>query len=179
MAKVLWILRHAKALEEPPPGGSDRDRLLAPRGEREADGLGEALRSHYLDVAAPTSVVTSPAARTRATAERVFGNLTPSIPISLEHRLYSATPDDALEIISEFPEDMDVVALVGHNPTVQILSLDLVKEESGDDAHPGSLRYPPGTLSIVSLPISSWSDIYWGLGTLELFVQPERSKGSP
>ena len=33
-SRTLWLLRHAKAVTDPPPGGSDFDRVLAPRGRR-------------------------------------------------------------------------------------------------------------------------------------------------
>ena len=38
--RILWLLRHAKAVTDPPPGGSDFDRVLAPRGRRDAAALG-------------------------------------------------------------------------------------------------------------------------------------------
>ena len=39
-SRTLWLLRHAKAVTDPPPGGSDFDRVLAPRGRRDATALG-------------------------------------------------------------------------------------------------------------------------------------------
>ena len=39
-ARTLWLLRHAKTVTDPPPGGTDFDRVLAPRGRRDATALG-------------------------------------------------------------------------------------------------------------------------------------------
>ena len=33
-SRYLWLLRHAKTVTDPPPGGSDFDRVLAPRDKK-------------------------------------------------------------------------------------------------------------------------------------------------
>ena len=38
--RTLWLLRHAKTVADPPAGGADIDRVLAPRGRRDATALG-------------------------------------------------------------------------------------------------------------------------------------------
>ena len=45
-SRTLWLLRHAKAVTDPPPGGSDFDRVLAPRGRRDATALGRLFAGH-------------------------------------------------------------------------------------------------------------------------------------
>ena len=81
--RTLWLLRHAKTVTDPPPGGVDFDRVLAPRGRRDAtalgrlfagagDGLGPALQG----VPRPQIALGSPAARTAATAELVLADVT-------------------------------------------------------------------------------------------------------
>jgi phosphohistidine phosphatase len=174
MAKTLWLLRHAKTVEHPPPGGRDRDRRLAPRGERDAEGLGKAIRSGSFVYRPPEYVVVSFAARAQSTAKRVFHAVEPVVPLATDRRLYHATPDDVLEIIREFPDDLESVGIVGHNPTIQCLSLDLAIESSASSPHPGSSHYPPGTLTILQLPVTEWSQTVWGEGTLRLFRIPPR-----
>ena len=174
MGRTLWLLRHAKTVEHPPPGGRDRDRRLSPRGERDADALCRSLKEGALGAPLPAFVIASPAARTQATAKRVFHSLDQSIPIATDQRLYHATPDDVLEIIRELPDDIESACIVGHNPTIQCLSLDLVAEQLRDEPHPGAVRYPPGTLSIVEVPISRWGACTWGEGSLTVFRFPPR-----
>ena len=70
-SRTLWLLRHAKTVTDPPPGGSDFDRVLAPRGRRDATALGrlfagrgEGLGPALEGVPLPTVALVSPAART-------------------------------------------------------------------------------------------------------------------
>ena len=37
--RLFWLLRHAKTLADPPKGGGDHERKLAPRGRKDADAL--------------------------------------------------------------------------------------------------------------------------------------------
>jgi phosphohistidine phosphatase len=176
MAKHLWLLRHAKAVEHPPPGGRDRDRKLSSRGERDAEALGAVLRSAGLGHELPDYVVSSPASRTYATATRAFHQLAPAVPIATDQRLYRATPDDVLEIVRQLPDEVQCACVVGHNPTIHCLSLDLVAEAIEDEPHPGAAQYPPGTLSVIMLPVGSWAKCSWGEGRLEHFWTPPRER---
>ena len=70
-ARTLWLLRHAKTVADPPPGGADFDRVLAPRGRRDAAalgrlfaGAGEGLGPGLQGVPRPQLALVSPAART-------------------------------------------------------------------------------------------------------------------
>src|SRR6202046_4428595 len=81
-ARTLWLLRHAKTVSDPPAGGTDFDRVLAPRGRRDATALGrlfagkgERLGPALLGVPRPQVALVSPAARTAATAELVLTDM--------------------------------------------------------------------------------------------------------
>ena len=169
MAKTLWLLRHAKTLEDPPPGGRDRDRRLSKKGEAAAAALGELITAGSLGQPAPGLVLVSPAVRTQQTAALAFAGLAPGARLVTDARLYHATPDDVVEILRELSElDEQVVSVVGHNPTIHCLSLDLVSELSLDGPHPALNAYPPGTLSILELPIDRGSDLAVSEGRLAL-----------
>lgn len=122
----------------------------------------------------PELVVVSPAARTQATAHAAFDRLARPVPFDTDHRLYRATPDDVLEIVRTFPDDADVAAIVGHNPTIHCLAIDLVVDEPLDGPHPLSSHYPPGTLSVVSMEIASWSSCAWDEGALVSYHVPAK-----
>ena len=69
-ARILWLLRHAKTVADPPPGGSDYDRVLAPRAGAtplRSGGSSPATRKdsgrRSSGVPRPTVVLVSPAAR--------------------------------------------------------------------------------------------------------------------
>ena len=77
--RTVWLLRHAKTVTDPPPGGSDFDRVLAPRAAATPTRSAGTSPARGRDwVAAwpatprPTVALVSPAARTRATAELVL-----------------------------------------------------------------------------------------------------------
>src|SRR5579864_8679499 len=102
-SRTLWLLRHAKTETDPPPGGRDFDRVLAPRGRRDATALGRLFAGGAKDlglprsVPFPTVVLVSPAARTAATADLVLADVTPRPELRPERELYSAEPDEVLK----------------------------------------------------------------------------------
>src|SRR5215472_18697203 len=104
-SRTLWLLRHAKTETDPPPGGSDFDRVLAPRGRRDARALGRLFAAGQAELGVPRSVrlpsvaLVSPAARTAATADLVVARLSSPPEIRLEKELYSAAPMDVLELV--------------------------------------------------------------------------------
>jgi phosphohistidine phosphatase len=130
--------------------------------------LGADLGEHRVDQAAPSLALVSPAARTQETATAVFSGTEMGTRQITDARLYHATPDEVLDIVRELPDDVDVVCVVGHNPTIQCLCLDLVSELSLDGPHPALNAYRPGTLSIIELPIESWSKASFAEGSLVL-----------
>ena len=78
--RFLWVLRHAKAVADPPAGGADYDRPLTGRGRHDAVDLGTRLAAgdgvFGLDgVALPQVILSSSAARTYQTAELVLENM--------------------------------------------------------------------------------------------------------
>jgi phosphohistidine phosphatase len=95
--RTLWLLRHAKAVADPPAGDDDFDRVLAPRGRRDAEALGHliARRGSPLDldgVPLPEVAFVSPAARTMATADLVLAALATPPTRSSPTDLYGAEP---------------------------------------------------------------------------------------
>ena len=65
--RTLWLVRHAKALADPPFGGTDHERPLSSRGRRDAAALGRRLgpAGDHLGLAAdpPTAALSSTASR--------------------------------------------------------------------------------------------------------------------
>ena len=124
----MIVLRHAKSAY--PPGVSDYDRPLAPRGIADANVAGEWLRDH---VEIPGAVAVSTARRTRETWALVAGPLgyTGSDPLTPEsgplgtvnydQRIYDARVRTLLEVVREFPDSASCALLVGHNPGVEEL----------------------------------------------------------
>ncbi|GII86818.1 phosphohistidine phosphatase [Sphaerisporangium siamense] len=147
---TLIVLRHAKAAQV--PGLADRERPLTGRGERDAGRAGRALRSLGLS---PDLVLCSPSLRTRQTAELALADLAPSAPLHLESEIYEAYPDELLELVGRTDEDVSTLLLVGHNPGVHelVMNLSLSHDDEG---------FPPGAFAV--LETDGWAGLGPGDG---------------
>ena len=111
----LYLLRHAKSSWDD-PGLVDHDRPLAPRGRQAAEAIGAYLREHDIG---PELVLCSSAARTRETLERV------GLTGQIEDALYGAGASALLARLHEVPDEVASVMLIGHNPGMRQLAVDL------------------------------------------------------
>jgi len=110
--RTVWLVRHAKA-EDAQPGQADADRPLGRRGERECAEMRDWLARRMAHTTRPT-VLVSPAARTRRTAELVVGRAAGEQ--REEARIWNATAAALAMLIEECPGDL---VLVGHNPGLE------------------------------------------------------------
>ncbi len=178
-SRTLWLLRHAKAVADPPPGGEDFDRVLAPRGRRDAEALGRLIGPSGKGlglgkVRLPQVVLSSPAARTGATAELVLGGTGATAVRECPDDLYSAGPDDVLAHVRAVGDDVASVMVVGHNPTAHALAVGLLVRE---DRHGRDLvarrGFPTCALGVYRLDVAGWADVQGQCATLRgLFVPP-------
>jgi len=180
---TLWLLRHAKAVADPPAGGEDFDRVLAPRGRRDGAGLGQLIGArapgHKLGkvpakVHVPEVALISPAARTTATAEIVLDKAAPGARLEFPPDLYGADPDDVLAHLGELGDDVSSAMVVGHNPTMGALAVGVL---SPDDKNGRDLLarrgFPTCALAVIGLDIARWGDIGAQCGVLyDLFTPP-------
>ncbi len=152
---LLLVLRHAKAARE--PACQDDQRPLTGRGRLAAAAAGAHLLGNGL---IPTSVHCSAAVRTRQTWEQVravLGEAGQRAVVSFEPRLYRAGSDGLLAVVREAADESQMVLLVGHNPAVHDLVMDLT------GAHVAA--FPTAALAAVRLP-GSWRDAAPGRGDL-------------
>jgi phosphohistidine phosphatase len=179
-ARTLWLLRHAKTVTDPPPGGSDFDRVLAPRGRRDATalgrlfagdgaGLGPALRR----VPRPTVALVSPAARTRATAELVLARMDEPPECRFDDKLYGADPEEVLAFLRDLGDDVDAAMVVGHNPTAHSLSQGLIapRDKKGLSLAERT-GFPTCALGVYSFKVDRWSDVGEGTAKLVALLAP-------
>jgi phosphohistidine phosphatase len=163
--KRLLLLRHAKSSWDD-PSLADRDRPLAPRGHRAAERMAEHLRSSAPPV---DLVLCSPALRTTETLEhlgRAFGDA----EMMVEDGLYGATEVELLDRLRRVPEDAEGVAMIGHNPGVQDLALDLAR--GGEDHERMRAKFPTGALAVIEFD-GAWAELSEGGGRLIAFVTPK------
>ena len=157
---IVWILRHAKAVPDPPSGKSDHERTLAPRGRRDADALGKRLAEPgFVPVGLPELVLCSTATRTVKTAERALASLEHPPPVDYRRSLYGASTDDVLDELRGVGSDISSVMVVGHNPTAHDLVVSL-------DRASGPKSFPTCALAVFRLPAERWSNLDRGTGKL-------------
>lgn len=120
MDRTLVILRHAKA--DRPGGVSDFDRPLTERGHADAAAAGRWLVSRGY---APDLVLCSPARRTRQTWHGVALALDRAPTVRYERELYESGSAQLVALLTSLEPEPATVLLVGHNPTVSLLSQQL------------------------------------------------------
>jgi phosphohistidine phosphatase len=120
--KTLIVLRHGKS--DWSGGEPDRERPLAKRGRRQVLEAGAWLAANLPDI---DLAVVSPAERTRSTWALVSAELDRPPDVRVDDRVYAAWGSELHDAVSELPDELSTVVLVGHNPGVE----DLVRELTG------------------------------------------------
>jgi phosphohistidine phosphatase len=178
--RTLWLLRHAKAVADPPDGGDDFDRVLAPRGRRDATALATLLAQRDGDgdgfapgeAPLPQLALVSPAARTMATAELVLDGVTPAPEWRSPTDLYGAEPEDVLRHLRGLDDGLESVMVVGHNPTAQALALGLLDQKDKDRETIVRRGFPTCALGIYRLEIARWADVEGECAVLAALLTP-------
>jgi phosphohistidine phosphatase len=161
----FWLLRHAKTATDPPAGGTDHDRVLTPRGRRDATRLGRRLgpegKGLGVDgVVLPQLVLCSTAARTVQTAELVLGALSEPPELSLTRVLYVASPEGVLDVLRLVDDGIRSVMVVGHNPTAHQLAGDLLDRKDADGLDQVEKSgVPTCALAVYRLPARRWAEV--------------------
>ena len=106
MNLILW--RHAEAIELE-PGGNDLDRVLTPKGEKQAKRM-----SQWLDRQLPDGarILVSPARRTEQTA------LALGRKFKIRPELAPDCSVEQLLQVAQWPDEAATVVVVGHQPTL-------------------------------------------------------------
>lgn len=164
--KHLFLLRHAKS------GYSDSiardfDRPLNGRGARAGETMGRYLRRERL---AFDRVLASDAARCVETVARVEAGLGASLGVQWMRDLYLAPATALLETVQATPEAATRLLIVGHNPGLEDLVLELAGE---DDPLRAAVYEKFPTAALAELVIDGgWRDFATGAARLARFVRP-------
>jgi phosphohistidine phosphatase len=160
--KTLYLLRHAKSSWDD-ASLTDRERPLAPRGERDAAQMSKRLSQLRVQ---PDLILSSPAARALATAKIVAkgldGKTTKITPVD---RLYAATQDTLIAVIEALDDQLGHVLLVGHNPGFT----DLAHHFNSEIAH-----MPTCALAEFRFEALSWAGIGLARPVHTIFDSPKR-----
>jgi phosphohistidine phosphatase len=175
---TLWLLRHAKTVTDPPKGGSDFDRVLAPRGRRDATALGQLFgrdgSALGLDgVPLPQRALVSPAARTAATADLVLSDLVRPPKLVLDRVFYGADPEEVLDRLRKLPKTVTSAMVVGHNPTAHALAQGFISHKDKAGRELAARRgFPTCALGIYRFTVAQWSEVGAQSATLVALLIP-------
>jgi phosphohistidine phosphatase len=166
---TLSLLRHAKS-SWADRELKDRERPLAKRGTKAAGAMGAFIAKQGLR---PDLVLCSGSVRTRATLALVLPELgTPAPQIVFDDVLYMATPAELLGRVQEVKNDAPHVMVIGHNPGMHALALELTGKGDRRDVEALATKFPTCGLAVLTFKARKWSDISLGGGKLELFITP-------
>lgn len=163
--KKLILIRHAKSSWEN-PDLDDKERPLNKRGLEDAPLMANVLKNYNLKI---DKLFSSSALRAKMTTE-IFSNelKMPENLIEYTDELYNASRRDILNFIKKLNDDLNTIAIVGHNPGLTDLTHFLLYD----------FDYELPTCAIVGidLDLDSWADIKSGTGTLQFFEYPKKYK---
>jgi phosphohistidine phosphatase len=164
--RTLSLLRHAKSSWDD-PSLSDAARPLAPRGRRDAARIADHLVTTGFE---PELVLCSPAVRTRETLELVRDALGDPTVV-FDDGLYGASSGGLLARLRLVEDAVASVLLIGHNPGLHDLALDLAS--SGNERERLETKFPTGALATLTFP-ETWRGLAAGDADLAAFVIPKQ-----
>lgn len=161
----LSLVRHAKT-EQGRTGQEDWDRVLEPRGQRDAPEMARRLKEYPPK---PDLVLSSPAVRAITTATIMVRELGVSAQkVHQDERLYLASPKVMLAVIHELGGRSRHLMVVGHNPGITEFAERISSERSVDNM-------PTCAVYTLQFEIREWSELEWSSGLDVEFDYPKRS----
>ena len=169
----LMLLRHAKS-DWSKPGERDHDRSLATRGRADAPRVGAYMASHGL---VPDLVICSTARRARETYDLVAPAFAEPPRLVHEAHIYDNSLDALLSVVRHVEPDVQVLLLVGHNPSFQGLADAMTASGHGDARQRLREKFPTATLAVIDFPVDAWNDVKPHSGRLDRLISPRLLDG--
>jgi phosphohistidine phosphatase len=155
--KKLLLIRHAKA--EKITSVKDIDRPLKYIGIQDARFMADRLKEKSV---IPQFIVTSPALRTKTTAE-IFADFLKLPNPELNKAIYDASQQALLDVINHLPAEYDFIALVGHNPGISQILYYLTGE---------SREVHTSTVALIEFEVDDWKEVSGDSGSLTYYSSP-------
>jgi phosphohistidine phosphatase len=167
--KHLALLRHAKSSWDD-PGLDDFNRPLNERGWKAAQRIGKELehRRMHFDL-----VLASTAARVRETIGGVQEHFDFGAVIRFEPRMYGADAETLFSLVRGLPDEVSAPLLVGHNPGLQRLLLELTHDDSRGFRDRIADKFSTAALAVVELPADRWADVARASGEIAELIFPK------
>ncbi len=158
LMKKLLLIRHAKAEKE--TSVKDIDRPLKYIGIQDATFMADRVKQNSF---IPQIFITSPALRTKTTAEIFADHLSLPEP-RINKAIYEASQQGLLKVINQLTPENDFVALVCHNPGISQILYYLTGESK--DVH-------TSTVALIEFETDSWASVSNETGKLVYYSSPK------
>jgi len=159
--KTIILFRHGKS-DWNKIYGLDHDRPIAKRGINAAKLMGIYLREKKN---IPDCVISSTALRAKSTAQLAIDSGDWNQELTLEKKLYGASPETIFEIIREQNNVYKSICLVGHEPS---MSSFIYKYTNAS-----YLRFPTATMARIDFETNDWKYLDKSLVTLCWIKRPK------
>src|SRR5260221_9732237 len=168
--KTLHLLRHAKSSWKD-PGLDDHDRPLSKRGRETAKGIAAYLRRAKI---APDLVICSTAVRARQTFDPIAKTTKPP-KIVLEKGIYEVAQEKIWKHLWKLPESAECVILIGHNPGLHDLALELADADSAELVPARGGKFPTGAMASFCFD-GAWNAVRPHSAMLFSYMRPKAMK---
>jgi phosphohistidine phosphatase len=165
---ILTVLRHAKSSWDE-HGIDDFDRPLNERGRKAAKLVGRELKRRRIRF---DQVIASPAVRVRQTLDELTKGYDEHLNVRFDERMYGASVETLLDLVQTIPDEVHAPLLVGHNPGLQELLLQLTRDDDGGLRCNIAAKYPTGAVAVVTLPASRWEEVSPQSGEIRELILP-------
>ncbi len=161
--KTLYIIRHAKSswdgIED------DFDRPLNSRGKSNAPMMGHVLFNKNIK---PDLIISSPALRAKTTALLIAKEIGyDKDSMIFNETIYESSTQNIIDIINHISDEVDSLAIVGHNPALT----DVINVLSGS----GRLdNLPTMGVFAVKFDLNSWKEVNYNSGEPLFFEYPKK-----
>jgi len=167
--RTILLFRHAKSSRDD-AGLLDFDRPLAERGRRDAPRMGvEIARRGWM----PDVALVSAARRTRETWTLADKAMEARVPATFLDSIYEAEWQTLLAALRGVDPAIDTALMVGHNPGMEDLALEL----AGGDSSPAALealgtKFPTAAVARLEFD-GEWAKLTPGRARLVDFMRPQ------
>lgn len=164
--KQIVLIRHSKT-EVIYEGIGDFERNLKTRGRKDAQLVTKHIKEKGFS---PDLLISSSANRAHQTTEeiaKVFNY--PQDKIITESFLYDGyTTSEFLNYISKLDNTVESVWIVGHNPDIALIAMNLTNDDF--------FHYPTSGTAIISFNVDNWNKIEAREGKSVYFITPRQLK---
>lgn len=168
--KTIYLARHAKSSWDS-DAVSDFDRPLSHRGQKDAVNMGKELkRLEWL----PEKIISSPAIRAKQTCHNLCEGMgLDSDEVVWDKDIYAAYVISLLHILSNLPEQIQSIMLIGHNPAIEDLLVHLCGEASlRRSFQKNGKLFTTGNVAKISVSVS-WKGLVMSEAELEGLLRPK------